>query len=122
MHTPSTAFSSLTVRPHTREGINGALTPARRHRHSSSGFRDTNDENPAGSVVPSEHSSRYHSNRAAVYSTTNDQRKGHRNQRSHVYRTSTDRLAGGEGVSLQETEARIEYLERNEFDLKARVL
>lgn len=108
----STAFSCLEAYPRSKEGINGSLTPARRQRRLS-----------------------FENNPASSQKTTNNKRcdddcTGARNplperKGSPEYErlaSSGDRLdAGGEGISLQETQARIQELERSEFDLKMRL-
>lgn len=112
----STAFSSLEAQPRSKEGINGSLTPARRQRRLSfhtnplSSQKTTNDEK---------------SDDVAAYAGTGDQNTLPERKGSREYgrlASSGDRLeARGEGISLQETQARIQELERSEFDLKMRL-
>lgn len=124
MPAASTAFSSLEVKPRTNEGINGSLTPARRRRQYQRrqqqplpSRKNTNDigQHSTATLV------RGH---AAAYSNATDQfmlwgREGGRD--GDAFGAAADRLAGGEGISLQETAARIDELERSEFDLKMRL-
>lgn len=112
----STAFSSLEAHPRSKEGINGSLTPARRQRRLSF------ETNPLSSQKTT---SNQKCDDVTAYASTGDQnplpeRKGSRGYGRPA--SSSDRLeAGGEGISLQETQARIQELERSEFDLKMRL-
>lgn len=112
----STAFSSLEAHPRSKEGINGSLTPARRQRRLS--FHD----NPLSSPKTNNNKK---CDDVTAYPTTGDQKPLPERRGSRGYGSlgsSGDRLAaGGEGISLQETQARIQELERSEFDLKMRL-
>ena len=112
----STAFSSLEPHPRSKEGINGSLTPARRQRRLSY------DRSPLAFQKIADDQKR---DNATAYPSIADQnplpeRRGSRGYGS-LDANSGPRLAGGEGISLQETEARIHELERSEFDLKMRL-
>lgn len=91
----STAFASFDTHARSNAGINGALTPARPHRaqHAAKSINDIHT--PSTTTL------------AYGTSQTPARRK--------------ERLVGGEGISLQETEARIDELERSEFDLKLKL-
>lgn len=89
----STAFASFDTNERSRKGINGALTPARQHRNHHQ--KNTNDFYAASTTTPQ--------------------------TPSRLVRLRQERLEGGEGISLQETEARIDELERSEFDLKLKL-
>lgn len=107
----STAFSSFEVQPRS-QGINGSLTPARRHRHqpyqssSCSSQRNTNDIHPTSTANTGDHAPLRQGQGVRVSDTFTD--------------AAGDRVGGG-GISLQETEARIHQLESSEFDLKMRL-
>lgn len=90
----STSFASFDTHERSSKGINGALTPARQRRTSNQHQKNTNDIYPAS--YPSD-------------------------QAPSRLRLRQERLVGGEGISLQETEARIDELERSEFDLKLKL-
>ncbi|CAM9098955.1 unnamed protein product [Scytosiphon promiscuus] len=112
----STAFSSFDAQPWSNAGINGALTPARPHRqhqhdHQQHHHRrkNTNDIYTAGSTTA------YPNAIERPNQTPSRLRLG---ERSSGRSTSG---VGGEGISLQETEARIGDLERREFDLKLKL-
>ena len=102
MHAARSSFASFDAHERNRKGINGALTPARAHR-SSHQQKNTNDyhHHPASTSTPN----------SAYPSDRTPSRLRHRQER----------LVGGEGISLQETEARIDELERGEFDLKLKL-
>lgn len=128
----STAFSSLESKRHNNEGINGSLTPARRQRrpqqqqsHSSAQKKDTNEHDHYGPREAHGNIAHTHLHAAASnFRTRSPLRQGreHRNGGSFSTAAAVGKLsAGGEGISLQETEARIDELERSEFDLKMRL-
>lgn len=100
MQAARSSFASFDAHERNRKGINGALTPARAHR-SSHQQKNTNDYHPASTSTPN----------PAYPSDRTPSRLRHRQER----------LVGGEGISLQETEARIDELERGEFDLKLKL-
>ena len=108
----STAFSSLEAYPRSKEGINGSLTPARRQRRLSF------ENNPISSQKTT-------NNPKCDDVCTGAQNPLPERKGSPEYghlASSSDRLeARGEGISLQETQARIQELERSEFDLKMRL-
>lgn len=125
----STAFSSLEPKPHNNEGINGSLTPARPHRRPqqqqsySSAQKYTNDHDSRGTRAGN-------TSYAHLHATPSNPRersplrqgREHGSDRPFSVAAAVGKLAaGGEGISLQETEARIEELERSEFDLKMRL-
>lgn len=101
MQATRSSFASFDTHERNGKGINGALTPARPHR-SSHHQKNTNDyHHPASTSTPN-----------PAYPA--DQTPSRLRQRQQ-------RLVGGEGISLQETEARIDELERGEFDLKLKL-
>lgn len=128
----STAFSSFEVKPRSSEGINGSLTPARRPRqqhqpsqHNNLLSKTPNDRNssfswhhPPGAPVHGRHP-------AAAYPSAGHGGLICKDNEAHgdgASGAASDGLsAGGGGISLQKVEARIEELERSEFDLKMKL-
>eukprot|EP00903_Cladosiphon_okamuranus_P007268 g7046.t1 len=93
------SFASFEAHERNTKGINGALTPARHRRQ-----KNTNDLfHPASTSTPN-----------PTPSYPRDQTPGR-------LRLRQERLVDGEGISLQETGARIDELERGEFDLKLKL-
>lgn len=128
----STAFSSLESKRHNNEGINGSLTPARRQgrpqqqqSHSSAQKKYANEHDHYGHREKSGNTAHTHLHAAASNFKERSplrQERDHRNGGSLSATAAVGKLsAGGEGISLQETEARIDELERSEFDLKMRL-
>eukprot|EP00752_Nemacystus_decipiens_P001265 g1262.t1 len=101
MQAARSSFASFDTHARNRQGINGALTPARPHR-SSHRQKSANDLDPA-----------------STSSTPNPANPSA--QIPSRLRKRQEKLIGGEGISLQETEARIDELERGEFDLKLKL-
>lgn len=133
MHGGSTAFASFDIgRTRKSEGINGSLTPARRPQRAhppSPVHKYTNDDLhrncppvPIG-VTTITTPARAITNGVAVASLPSYPGGAWEGERSTLEGASLGlrRAAGGAGISLQETEARIDELERNEFDLKMRL-
>lgn len=138
MPADSNAFSSVDSKPRLGEGLNGSLTPARRNRQQQpfSLHHQQKLTNDVGGI-PSFPSSFPPPNLAATaaYPLARDYDPSRQAQFSLGDRGGRDgfggattaassalgRVAGGGGISLQETEARIDELERSEFDLKMRL-
>lgn len=102
MQAARSSFASFDTHERHTKGINGGLTPARQHRSGHEHQqKSTNDYHPASTSTPN-----------PTYP---------RDQTPSRLRLRQERLVGGEGISLQETEARIDELERGEFDLKLKL-
>lgn len=127
MPTRSTAFSSFDVQPRSGEGINGSLTPARQPRQNT---KSTNDipiyAYDASNENPSRHA-RQGDRGSAGLSAHVGEVVGGKGMPSGLRQgsRSSDPLsgcaAGNGGINLQATEAKIDQLERGEFDLKLKL-
>ncbi|CAM9304011.1 unnamed protein product [Ectocarpus sp. 4 AP-2014] len=127
MPTRSTAFSSFDVQPRSGEGINGSLTPARPPRQNT---KSTNDIPIYAYDAINENASRHARQQdrgSAALSAHVGEVVGREGVPSGLRQRnrSSDPLsgyaAGNGGINLQATEAKIDELERGEFDLKLKL-
>ncbi|CAB1121433.1 unnamed protein product [Ectocarpus sp. CCAP 1310/34] len=127
MPTRSTAFSSFDVQPRSGEGINGSLTPARPPRQNTKSTHgipiypyDASNENASRHARQGDRGSAGLSAHVGEVVAGEGMPSGLR-QGSRSSDPLTGCAAGKGGINLQATEAKIDELERGEFDLKLKL-